>query len=62
MTAKFEKRRTELYAMDLVWLLTKVYYDIQTPEPSKYEMEHKPVDTRSAEEIKRDMLQKARGL
>ena len=62
MTAKFEKRRTELYAMDLVWMLAKRYYDIQTPEPTRYELEHKPVDRRSAEQIKQDVLKKVQGL
>jgi hypothetical protein len=57
MSAKAEKRRTELYAMDLVWLLAKKYYDIQTEQPSAYETEHRR-DRRTSEQIKKDLLKK----
>lgn len=62
LSAKAELRRTELYTMDMVWLLAKKYYEISSPQPSKLETEHKPVDRRNASQIKDDMLKKAQGL
>ena len=61
ITAKSEKRRTELYVMDLVWLLARKYYDISTPQPSKIETEHNPQDRRSGSQIKKDLLKKLKG-
>ena len=61
MVAKSEKRRTELYAMDLIWLLARKYYDISTPQPSKTETEHKPEDRRTGAQITNDLLKKLKG-
>ena len=58
MSAKAEKRRTELYAMDLVWLLAKKHYDIQTEQPSVCELGNSKRDRRTAEQIKKDLLKK----
>ncbi len=60
MLAKFERRKTELYAMDLIWLLARTHYDIQSPSPTKMELFHTPADRRTAQEIRDDMLKKAR--
>lgn len=62
MTAKFERRKTELYAMDLVWKIAQHYWDIQTPQPTLFELEHKRPDRRSAEQIVADMRKKAQEL
>ena len=56
--AKSERRRTELYAMDLLYLLVKTKYDISTEMPSKCEGANKPKDRRSADEIKKDLLKR----
>ena len=61
MAAKFEKRRTELYAMDLVWMIARRYYDIQTPQPTRYELDYKPADRRTSAQIKQDLLKKLVG-
>lgn len=53
---------TELYAMDLIWLLAKARYDIKAPSPMEIETNRRVADRRSAEEIKNDMLKKAREL
>ena len=56
--AKEEQRRTELYAMDLVWLLAKArYQNFDKPTPSEIER-REPVDTRSAQEIQNDLLKR----
>lgn len=60
--AKIEKRNTELYAMDLLWLLTKAtmvrFGDIEAPPPSEVERKTYTKDTRTAQEIKDDLLRK----
>ena len=56
--AKMERRKTELYAMDLVWMLARKYYDIQMPQPTKYELDHTPADKRSGAQIAQDLLKK----
>ena len=60
MGAKAEQRRTELYAMDLVWLIAKRNYD-NLPQPSEIDNEHRKNDTRSADKIKKDLLKKLGG-
>ena len=51
-----------MYAMDLVWMLVKlnvrqgVAFDIRTPSDIEYSKNLK--DTRSAEQIKHDLLKK----
>ena len=61
MTAKFEERRTELYIGDLLWMVANHYYELRTPTPTEYEMKLKKIDSRSAEQIKGDILRKLRG-
>lgn len=58
--AKAEQRRTELYAMDLVWLMAKMHYN-NLPQPSEVENENRKDDRRSAEQIKKDLLKKLGG-
>lgn len=60
--AKSEQRKTDLYAMDLIWMIARKYYDISAPNPTKYELDHRLIDTRTAAEIKRDMLKKVQAL
>jgi len=63
MFAKMERRRTELYAMDLIWAIAKSLQDVQLPPPTSYELKdrHTPQrDERSAEQIKQDLLRKLR--
>ena len=62
MNAKSEMRETDLYAMDLVWMIARHFWDIQTPQPTKRELDHAMPDTRSAQQIQDDMLKKAQEL
>ena len=59
--AKFEERRTELYAMDLLWLLARTKYDIHTPQPTEYELNNKKVDKRNGKQIVNDLMKKLEG-
>lgn len=62
LQAKAEKRAVEVYAMDLVWMLVRlniksgVSFDLRTPSDIEYSKNLK--DTRSAEQIKSDLLKK----
>lgn len=48
--------------MDLVWLLTKARYEnFDKPTPSSLEYGKTKTDTRSAEQIKKDLLNKLKG-
>ena len=58
--AKAEQRRTEVYAMDLVWLIAKRYYT-GLPQPSEVDDGNRKEDRRSAEQIKKDLLKKLGG-
>lgn len=62
--AKFEKRRTDLYAMDLIWAIARNIAGISDEArcPTDIEQNHKPKDTRSAAEIRRDIIRKVQGL
>ena len=60
MMAKVEKRRLELYQMDLIWLLAKKYYN-GLPQPSEIEYEKHTKDTRSAKQIQQDILKRLGG-
>ena len=62
LRAKTERRKLDLYAMDLVWLLTKAemvrYGTFEFPMPTDMEWGELRKDTRSAEQIKRDLIKK----
>ena len=47
--------------MDLVWMIARRYYDIQTPQPTRYELDYKPADRRTSAQIKQDLLKKLVG-
>ena len=57
LRAKAEERRLRLYEMDLKWLDVKRHYD-GLPKPSDVANDRKEQDTRSAEQIKQDVLKK----
>jgi len=61
MAAKLEERRTELYIGDLLWLLTKTKYELQSPSPTELELKPKRIDKRSAKEIKDGLLKRLGG-
>lgn len=61
MTAKFEERRTELYIGDLLWMVANHYYALNAPTPTEYELKLKNRDSRSAEQIKNDILRRLKG-
>ena len=56
LIAKHEQEQLELYQMDLIWLLTKRYYD-NLPRPSDFVRQDRQ-DKRTAEQIKADMVKK----
>lgn len=60
LSAKAEKRRLEVYKMDLLWLIAKKHYN-GLPRPSDIENEKRMKDTRSAEQIKRDIVKRLGG-
>ena len=59
LTAVMERRKTDLYGMDLIWAIAKTLQKVELPPPTMFELDHRPKDTRSAEQIKRDLLKKA---
>lgn len=60
LSAKAEKRRVEMYQMDLVWLIAKRWYP-NIPQPSSVENEKHIRDRRSAEQIKADIQKRLGG-
>lgn len=62
LRAKADRRRTEIYAMDLLWLVANKYYNGLPPKPSEIESgERAPKDTRSAKQIKDDLIKRLVG-
>lgn len=59
LSAKAEKRRLEVYQMDLLWLIAKRWYP-NLQQPSDIENQ-KPRDTRSASQIKSDIYKRLGG-
>ena len=60
MSAKAEKRRLDMYQMDLLWLLAKRHYD-NLPKPSDIEYESVVRDMRTAKQIQEDIIKKLGG-
>ena len=60
--AKMERRRTELYAMDLLWMLTKTKYEMSSPRPSRIEAGHKEADPRTYADIREELRKKTQEL
>ena len=60
LSAKAEKRRVEMYQMDLLWLIAKRWYP-NIPQPSDIENERHVRDNRSAEQIKADIQKRLGG-
>lgn len=60
LTAKSEQKELELYQMDLLWLLAKRRYG-NLPQPSKLADDRRTKDTRTAKQIKEDLLRKLGG-
>ena len=59
LKAVTEKRATELYAMDLVWMLVNSKYtNFEAPMPSDLEIKRKTVDKRTSKKIKEDILKR----
>lgn len=62
LTAIMDRRKTDLYGMDLIWAIAKSLQDIKLPPPTMVEFKQKEkTDTRSAEQIKQDLLKSLRG-
>lgn len=60
LSAKAEKRRLDMYQMDLLWLLVKRHYD-NLPKPSDIEYESVVRDMRTAKQIQEDIIKKLGG-
>ena len=61
IAAKIEQRKTELYAMDLLWMLVKTKYEITFPSPSEMELNPKKADRRSSKEIMASLTERLKG-
>ena len=63
LNAKLERRRTELYAMDLLWMLARTKYEIETPTPSQIEAGYKTKsDARTYDDIRAELRKKTQEL
>ena len=62
LNAKLERRRTELYAMDMLWMIAKSKYDFESPSPSRIEAGHTKEDTRTYEDILAEIRKKTQEL
>lgn len=62
LNAKLERRRTELYAMDLIWMLARTKYDIESPSPSHVEKGITQADSRTSQEILAEIRKKTQEL
>ena len=60
LSAKAEKRRLEVYQMDLLWLIAKRWYP-NIPQPSDIENERTVRDRRTASQIKNDIYKRLGG-
>jgi hypothetical protein len=66
LRARLEKRAVDLYASDMIWMLAKAYLmrhgcDFDVPSPSSREYKKEEKDSRSAQEIKDQLLKKLEG-
>lgn len=60
MNAKGRERQIQLYGLDLLWLLTKRYYD-DLPQPSEIANSDNRQPGRSAQSIKDEIIEKLGG-
>lgn len=66
LRAKFEKRRVDLYAMDLIWVTASMFSaryggSFSQPQPSSIEYKSERKDSRTAKQITDGLLKKLKG-